>query len=137
MISMDELLNNKYKLEDQSDEIQSNLTDLLEKVNQIRTLWAKPMVVTSGLRTMEDHLRIYAAKGITDPAKIPMHSKHLVGAAVDISDPNLELTAWLKEDLSRLEDAGLWCEQGNKNWVHFQNIQYGSWADGKTRWFNP
>ena len=49
MISMDELLNNKYKLEDQSQEIQDNLAILLDRVNQIRLLWGKPMIVTSGL----------------------------------------------------------------------------------------
>jgi uncharacterized protein YcbK (DUF882 family) len=134
MLSMDELLNHKYKLEDQSPEIQANLAILLEKINKIRALWGKPMTVTSGLRTMEDHLRIYANKGITDPAKIPMHSKHLIGAAVDISDPDLYLTAWLKEnDSQRLKDAELWCEEGNRNWTHFQILPPGSGV----RWFNP
>lgn len=134
MISMDELLNHKYKLEDQTPEIQANLAILLERVNKIRALWGKPMTVTSGLRTMEDHLRIYAQKGITDPAKIPMHSKHLIGAAVDISDPDLSITAWLKEnDSQRLKDAELWCEEGNKNWVHFQIMAPGS----GNLWFLP
>ena len=138
MISMNELLNGKYKLEDQTPEIQANLAILLERVNKIRALWNAPLRVTSGLRTIEDHLRIYAEKGITDPAKIPMHSKHLTGAAVDIFDPDLSLTAWLKEnDSQRLKDAELWCEEGNKNWVHFQCVPYGSWVEGKTRWFLP
>lgn len=92
------------------------------------------MTVTSGLRTMEDHLRIYREKGITDPAKIPMKSKHLIGAAVDIYDPGLEITKWLKEDESaKLIAAELWCEEGNKNWVHFQIY---SPASGH-RWFYP
>lgn len=131
---MQELLNNKYNLEDQSQEIQDNLNNLLLKVNKIRMLWNNPMTVTSGLRTIEDHLRIYAAKGITDIAKIPMHSKHLIGAAVDISDPNLEITAWLKENNSQgLVDAELWCEEGNKNWVHFQIFAPSS----GNRWFLP
>ena len=135
---MNELLNGKYKLEDQTPEIQANLAILLERVNKIRALWNAPLRVTSGLRTIEDHLRIYAEKGITDPAKIPMHSKHLTGAAVDIFDPDLSLTAWLKEnDSQRLKDAELWCEEGNKNWVHFQCVPYGSWVEGKTRWFLP
>ena len=92
------------------------------------------MTVTSGLRTMEDHLRIYAAKGITDTSKIPMKSKHLYGQAVDISDPDLELTAWSKENNSqRLIDAGLWCEEGNSNWTHFQILPPKS----GNRWFLP
>lgn len=132
MIAMQELLGT-YKLEDQPQATQDNLTELLKRVNIVRTEWGKPMTVTSGLRSMEDHLRIYAAKGITDPTKIPMHSHHLYGEAVDISDPKLEFTAWLKADPKILENAGLWCEQGNANWVHFQIVPPKS----GNRWFLP
>lgn len=114
--------------------------DLLIKVNKVRLAWNKAMTVTSGVRTLADHLRIYAAKGITDHSKIPMHSKHLEtvtnAAAVDIADPGLELTHWLKntpEGQTALEDADLYCEDGNLNWVHFQNQPP---ASGK-RWFLP
>ena len=133
MISMDELLNHKYKFTDQSIEIQSNLNILLDRVNKVRALWKQSMTVTSGLRTMADHLRIYAAKGITDQSKIPMKSKHLVGAAVDIADEGLLMTKWLKDNPHILEDIGLWCEQGNKNWVHFQIYPPIS----GNRWFLP
>lgn len=139
MISMDELLNGKYQLEDQTEEIQNNLNILLERVNQIRTLWGQPMKVTSGLRTMEDHIRIYtqkaAAAGVPfDMSKVPMGSRHLTGGAVDVYDPDLSLTAWLKQnDSQALVDAQLWCEQGNKNWVHFQITPPNS----GNRWFLP
>lgn len=131
MIALKELNSSNFPT---TTEIDSNLAILLERVNKIRSEWGKPMTVTSGLRSMEDHLRIYADKGITDPSKIPMKSKHLVGAAVDISDPDLEITAWLKEnDSQRLIDAELWCEEGNADWVHFQIY---SPASGN-RWFKP
>lgn len=133
MISMDELLNHKYKLENCTDTQKKNLPVLLERVNKVRLLWDKPMTVTSGLRSVEDHLRIYAAKGITDVSKIPMMSRHLSGAAVDIADEGLILTAWLKEYPHILENSELWCEDGNKNWVHFQIVPPLS---GK-RWFLP
>lgn len=138
MISMDELLNNKYKLEDQSQEFQDNLNILLERVNKIRTLWGKPMTVTSGLRTMEDHLRIYREKAAKagvpfDEAKVPKKSKHLYGQAVDIADSGLELTAWLKANPQTMEEIGLWCEEGNANWVHFQIVPPKS----GNRWFLP
>lgn len=134
MISMDELLNHKYKLEDQPEQTQKNLAILLERANKVREAWGKPMIVTSGLRSMEDHLRIYRQKGITDPAKIPMKSHHLYGEAVDISDPNLELTAWLKGDGAQLaEEIGLWFEEGNANWVHMQIVPPRS----GNRWFLP
>lgn len=113
---------------------QASIMTLLERVNRIRSLWNKGMTVTSGYRSMEDHLRIYKEKGITDQSKIPMQSKHLYGQAVDIFDPDLSLTKWLKENNSqRLIDAQLWCEEGNKNWVHFQILPPKS----GNRWFLP
>ena len=133
MISMDELLKGA-NLSDQTPEIQANLATLLERVNNIRIGWGMPMTVTSGLRTREDQIRVYAAKGITDESKIPWGSQHLHGAAVDIYDPGLKLTAWLKEnDSQRLVDAQLWCEEGNSNWVHFQIYPPKS----GNRWFLP
>lgn len=133
MIQMDELLKGA-KLEDQTPEIQANLAILLQRVNNIRIGWARPMTVTSGLRTRADQLRIYNAKGITDESKIPWGSMHLKGGAVDIYDPGLVLTKWLKENNSqRLVDAQLWCEEGNSDWVHFQIVPPKSGS----RWFYP
>ena len=120
MISRDELMSG-FDFDSLPSNQQYNIGVLLDRVNKIRTLWNKPMIVTSGYRSMKHHLEIYAAKGITDPKRIPMQSKHLTGEAVDISDPNLELTKWLKEnDSQRLKDVLLWCEEGNANWTHFQ-----------------
>ncbi len=126
MISMNELLGGA-KLEDQPQDIQANLAVLLERMNRVRGAYGKPMTVTSGLRTMEDHLRIYrgiaSKKGVPfNPAAVPMKSKHLSGAAVDIFDPNKELQAWCKANESLLESAGLWMEDfgATPNWCHFQ-----------------
>ena len=134
MISMQELLGSS-KLEDQSPEIQENLKELLEKINKIRTAWANPMTVTSGLRDMANHLRIYAQKGITDQSKIPMKSKHLYGQACDISDPQKKLQEWCKQNEKTLEDVGLWMEDfsATPNWCHFQIVPPKS----GTRWFMP
>jgi Peptidase M15 len=137
MLSLEEVIHcGKDPNQIDSDKL-AQTQDLLNKVNQVRALWNKPMTVTSGLRTLADHLRIYAQKGITDKSKIPMKSHHLetetTSAAVDIADPNLELTAWLKANPDVLKDAGLYCEEGNKNWCHFQNVPPKS---GK-RWFLP
>jgi uncharacterized protein YcbK (DUF882 family) len=138
MLQMNELLHGA-DLAAQSKEIQDNLAVLLDRVNKIRAEWGKPMTVTSGLRTMADHIRIYeekaAAAGVPfDKSKVPMASKHLIGAAVDIYDPDLSLTVYLKDNNSqRLIDAELWCEQGNANWVHFQIYAPKS----GNRWFLP
>lgn len=104
---------------------QDNLMTLLERVNKVRDAWAHSMIVTSGLRTMKEHLAIYAAKGITDQSKIPMKSMHLMGAAVDVADPSRDLQAWCKSHEDLLGTFGLWCEDFNYTsspsaWVHFQ-----------------
>lgn len=108
---------------------------LLERIGRVRSAYGRPMTVTSGLRTMADHLRIYAQKGITDKTKIPMKSLHLKGAAVDISDPKQELQKWCKDNEALLEQVGLWMEafSATPNWCHFQILPPGS---GR-RWFNP
>lgn len=121
MVSMKELIKDT-PISDISLEIQHNLEEVLLRINKIRTAYNKPMTVTSGYRTMQDHIRIYNAKGIMDLKKIPMQSKHLYGKAVDISDPNKDLQKWCLANIKMLEDIGLWLEDfsATPNWVHFQ-----------------
>lgn len=134
MLEMRELLKNA-RLEDQPNDVQKNLWVLLDKLNMVRAAYGKPMTVTSGLRSMADHLRIYAEKGITDKTKIPMKSRHLSGQAADIYDPKQALQKWVMQNLDVVEKAGLWMEDfsATKNWVHFQIIPP---ASGK-RFFKP
>jgi len=138
MISFKELIKD-IQLNDIPTKHQQNLSELLKKINVIRAAYAKPLIVSSGYRTMQDHLRIYSAKGITDKSKIPMSSRHLSGEAVDIYDPNQELQKWCLENLELIESVGLFLEDFSycKNWVHFQSVPYGSWKPGKSRFFKP
>lgn len=129
MISLKELNPKNFKT---TPEIDDCLNQLLGKINIIRTAYAKPMTVTSGLRDLADHKRIYAAKGVPE-AQIPMASKHLYGKACDIADPAGELYKWCKANEAVLVKAGLYCEEGTKGWVHFQIEPPKS---GK-RWFLP
>ena len=138
MLSLEEIIHCGKAPDDLDPAKLEQTKDLLDRVNKVRAAYGKPMTVTSGIRTWADHLRIYAAKGITDVSKIPKASHHLEtvtdSAAVDIADPGLVITAWLKGDgAAVLEDAGLYCEQGNSNWVHFQNVAPKS----GNRWFLP
>ena len=55
MISPKELNPKGFKT---TPEIDANLKDLLDKINIVRKTWGKPMLVTSGLRDLEDHKRI-------------------------------------------------------------------------------
>lgn len=137
-IKMEELLHGA-KLEDQTPEIQANLLKLLEKCKKLREKYGKPMVVSSGLRTMEKHLAIYRAKGITDKSKIPMKSNHLFGRAVDFSDPKGELQKWIKDHPEVIEELDLYLESfdATPNWVHIQTNPFGSYKPGKSRFFKP
>ena len=121
MITMNELLSDQAQLGELSNEVQNNLNILLIKMNKVRTAYNKPMIVTSGLRTVKHHLEIYARKGIYPP-KVPMKSNHLSGRAVDFSDGNGELKKWVKENIKLMEEIGLWMEDFNhtKTWCHFQ-----------------
>ena len=122
MVTLQELNPHKY---DTSSEVDANLNVLLDKINKIRSAWGKPMIITSGLRSEADQQRI-------NPSAPKSH--HLTGEACDISDPQLELTSWLKGDGAQLaEEIGLWFEEGNKNWVHAQIVPPHS----NNRWFLP
>lgn len=110
MISAQELNSKGYKTTPEQD---ANLAVLLDKVNRIRAVWGHPMTVTSGLRSAEDQARINPSAP---------KSKHLIGAACDISDPEGALKSWVLANIALLETVGLWCEDfaSTKTWVHFQ-----------------
>jgi len=81
MITLQELIKDTdFNSLDES--VQYNLMELLNRINKVRAAYGSPMIVTSGLRTIEHHLEIYKKKGITDLRKIPMKSLHLSGACV-------------------------------------------------------
>ena len=135
MITLLELLQGRIDFKDCTPEQQKNLPILLARVNKIREAYGKSMKVSSGLRSMADHLRIYAEKGITDQSKIPMKSRHLSGQAVDFADPKKVLQKWIKSNIDVLEACELWCEDfsATPTWIHFQTVPP---ASGK-RFFTP
>lgn len=133
MITLHDLTGGK-PFDELSLKIQHDLEDLLDRVGYLEDAYGE-FIVTSGLRTLEHHLEIYAKKGITDTAKIPMKSLHLRGCAVDIADHDGKIKAWVKLNESILETVGLWCEDfsATPTWVHFQSLPP---ASGK-RFFKP
>jgi response regulator RpfG family c-di-GMP phosphodiesterase len=113
---------------------QQNIQEFLKKINPIRLEDGHPWIVTNGYRTWQDHVRIYNQKGIFDLSKIPKKSNHLIGRAIDIYDPDLRLTKWLKENNSeRMIKYNVYGEEGNSNWLHLQDVAP---ASGR-RWFYP
>ena len=99
--------------------IDKNLQLLLERMNELRAIWAKPMIVTSGLRSEEHQLELIKSGKST--ARV---SKHLSGNACDILDKDGSLGRWCLENQAVLERIGLWCEHPNHTvgWVHFQTM---------------
>lgn len=135
MITYNELIKGNF-INDIPVAHQQNLEELLKCVNKLRTAWGKPLIVTSGYRSLQKHLDIYASKGIKPP-KVPMGSRHLSGLACDFADPTGELYAWALLNEPLLEECGLWCESGTANWLHVQCVPYGSYKPGKSRFFKP
>lgn len=123
MISLKELNPHNYPT---TPEIDGNLSTLLTRINLIRAAWGQPMTVTSGLRSEADQARINPSAP---------KSKHLVGGAVDIADPDGSLKSWLKANPQVLVDAQLWCEaaESTVGWCHFQCVPPKS----GNRWFIP
>lgn len=119
MIYRREILNGKICPAD----YELNLLDLLVKINKVRDAFGRPMIVTSGFRSMEDHERIYR-KQIQAGTYVPRSSKHLSCEAVDISDSNRILQKWCIENEKLLAEIGLWMEDFSHTprWVHFQTV---------------
>ncbi len=138
MISLTEL---NPKCVPLTEEQEKNLPVLQKALNTVRRLWKRPMFVTSGVRSLEDHRRIYKEKAQREGKKtvrVPMGSKHLVGAAADISDPGHAIYHWLKANPDILEVANLWAEDDiSVDRIHLQSQPFRSYQTGGTRWFKP
>lgn len=109
-------------------ETKENITCLFQKLNVLRYAFGKPMIITSGFRTMDQHLSIYKNKNASRhaeglaPLSPPPKSLHLFGAACDVYDEKDELKKFILEHLELVEQTGLWMEEfaATPNWVHFQ-----------------
>lgn len=112
MISFNEMLHG-HMINDVPDNVQHAMEDFLVKINKLRDAWGKPMIVTSGYRDAADQARI-------NP-KVTQ-SKHMTGHAIDILDTDASLWQWVNNDgLQCLVDNGLYCEERQGVWVHFQD----------------
>jgi hypothetical protein len=97
--------------------IDSNLQTLCQRLNKIRKAWGKPMLVTSGLRSEKQQAELIKAGKSNAPK-----SKHLLGLAADISDPEGELAKWCLQNVELLEEVELWVEHPDytPGWLHMQ-----------------
>jgi uncharacterized protein YcbK (DUF882 family) len=127
-----EAITERHILKEQKcpESMRSDLEKLLKRVNNLQELYGQKFVVTSGFRSLAHHIAIYHRKGITDPKKIPMKSKHLFCQAVDLEDKDGRLYKWVQQNEKYLEDIGLWYELGTKGWVHLQILPPASGRRG-------
>lgn len=126
-ISLQELLHG-HVISDIPIAEQHNLEELLVKMNKVRAAYGKPMIITSGYRSEQDQKRI-------NPKA--MNSKHRTGNACDVLDNDGKLHEWCKANEKLLTEIGLWLENRQGNWIHFQAKPFGSYKPGGTIWFNP
>jgi hypothetical protein len=123
MISKDELLKGRdiQYASEYTQEISDNLDKLLIPLNKIRAAYGHPMIVNSGWRPPSINASTPGAAA---------HSKHCLGLAADIADPDGKLMKWVLDNLQLMKDLGIYMEdfRWTPDWVHFG---LGAPASGK------
>lgn len=123
MISKDELLMGRDRQypSDYTQEISDNLDNFLILMNQVRSAYGKPMTVNSGWRPPSINAGTPGAA---------THSKHMLGLAADISDPDGKVWEWVLENLQLMKDLDIFMEdkRWTPGWTHFGK---GKPASGK------
>ncbi len=105
-------------------EVAANLAVLLDRLNQVRDAYGQPMIINSGLRSQSDQSRINPSAP---------KSKHLIGAAADINDPDGKFYDWCRANEALLVKIGFWMETRQGGWQHLQIFPPKS----GNRWFIP
>lgn len=123
MITKEEILKGQAV----SEEIEKEIDSILAKMNIVRTLIGRPMFVTSGYRSTEYNKQIGGAR----------NSKHTKGQAIDILDTDGRIFKWCKSNEGVLRQIGLWVENRQGPWVHFQSVPYRTYKTNKSIFFNP
>lgn len=123
MISYKELNPKGYTL---TPEQEANQRRLFTAMNVVREKYGQPMIITSGVRSIEDQTRIDAKRmgPSGKPAKPRLGSAHIKGAACDVWDRDGELWKWCMDNLELLTQLGLYLEDKTctPSWVHFQIV---------------
>ena len=101
--------------DDLTPEIEGNALELLDRVNILLGEFGQERKINSGWRPP-------AVNGKT-PGAAPL-SKHMLGLAVDLADPEGDLDEWCLENVDALERVGLWLEHpaATKSWCHLQSV---------------
>ena len=94
-------------------EQESNALKLCSAINELQSLCEMPFLVTSGIRSVQDQLRI-------NPSV--KSSAHMSGEAVDISDVDGAIYGWCMDNLDILIRLGIYleCRTSTPRWIHCQ-----------------
>lgn len=106
-----DFLMNRIKVEELSPELLANANTIIPKINELLERFGEYRKCNSGYRSSEDQARINPT--ITK-------SKHMICAAIDISDIDGKLYKWVLANLPVLKELGFWVELQQGPWVHFQ-----------------
>jgi len=100
-----------------TEEKKKNFEKLYEVMNEIRKAYGKPIIITSGVRSEEDQVRIDSAAG-----RKPRKSTHILAAACDVWDRDRQFWNWCIDNLKLLEKLGVYLEDKSftPSWVHCQ-----------------
>ena len=117
MITLSEYLmgrDQEYQ-KDMTPEIEANALELIDRVNLLLESFGEDRKVNSGWRPPQVNARMPNAA---------RSSKHMLGLAVDLDDPEGDLDQWCLENENELERLRLWQEHpaSTKGWCHLQSV---------------
>lgn len=109
---MSEFLMGRAELKNLPPELISNANTTVTRTNELLEKFGEYRKVSSGYRTAAANTAAGGAK----------KSNHMICAAVDLEDKDGRLDAWCLNNLSVLEEIGLWLEHPDNtvNWCHLQ-----------------
>lgn len=101
--------------DDLTVEIEGNAVELIDRVNFLLKSFGEQRKVNSGWRPPEVNAKTAGAA---------VKSKHMLGLAVDLADPEGDLDEWCLENESELVRLQLWQEHpsATKGWCHLQSV---------------
>ena len=111
MIRRDDILRGHDKDNPLSQQLESNLSKLLLKINAFIVRYGKPVTITSGYRPSEFNKSVGGGK----------NSAHLYCLAVDLHDPDDEIKKFCMET-NILDELNLFmeCPSQSDKWCHLQ-----------------
>jgi hypothetical protein len=98
-----------------TDDIRLDAQATVDRANALLAEFGEDRDITSGWRPEAVNKRVPGAA---------LRSKHTLGMAIDISDPDGDLDEWCLEHPDILERIGVWQEHpaSTKSWTHLQTV---------------